>query len=87
MTMVEAVYMLSGLTSLACSVLLFRGWRRSGTRLLFWSGWCFAGLALNNILLFTDAVVVTDVNLALARSLSTLIGLALLVYGLVWENR
>jgi hypothetical protein len=85
--MVEAVYVLSGLTSLACSVLLFRGWRRSGTRLLFWSGWCFAGLALNNILLFVDTVVVSGVDLALARALSTLVGLSLLVYGLIWENR
>jgi hypothetical protein len=85
--MVEAVYVLSGLTSLACSVLLFRGWRRSGTRLLFWSGWCFAGLALNNILLFVDTVVVAGVDLALARALSTLVGLSLLVYGLIWENR
>jgi hypothetical protein len=85
--MAEAVYVLSALTSIACTVLLFRGWRRTGTRLLFWSGWCFAGLAANNVLLFLDQVVVAGANLALARSLSALIGLSALVYGLVWERR
>jgi hypothetical protein len=85
--MAEAVYVLSALTSIACTVLLFRGWRRTGTRLLFWSGWCFAGLAANNVLLFLDQVVVTGVDLALGRSLSALVGLSLLVYGLIWEKR
>jgi hypothetical protein len=85
--MAEAVYLLSALTSAACAVLLFRGWRRSGTRLLLWSGWCFTGLALNNVLLFVDQVVITEVNLAVPRSLATLVGLSLLVYGLIWEAR
>jgi hypothetical protein len=85
--MAEAVYLLSALTAAACAVLLFRGWRRSSTRLLFWSGWCFTGLALNNLLLFLDQVVITGTNLAMPRSLATLIGLSLLVYGLIWETR
>jgi hypothetical protein len=85
--MAEAVFLLSALTSAACAALLFRGWRRSSTRLLFWSGWCFAGLAVNNLLLFLDTVVITGLDLALPRSLATLVGLSLLVYGLIWEAR
>ena len=52
--MAELVYGLCALTSAGCAALLFQGYRRSGTRLLFWSSLCFAGLALNNALLFVD---------------------------------
>jgi hypothetical protein len=81
------VYALCGLTSLACAALLLRGYHRSRARLLLWSGLCFAGLALNNVLLFVDLRVATDVDLSVWRSLPTLAGLALLMYGLVWESR
>ena len=37
--------------------LLFRGYARTGARLLFWSGLCFVGLSVNNVLLFFDFVV------------------------------
>ena len=49
--MASVVYALCALTSLACAVLLLRAYRRSWARLLFWSGLCFVGLALNNVLL------------------------------------
>ena len=52
-----AVYMLCAATSLACAVLLLRGYRRSGARFLLWSSLCFVGLALNNVILFVDKVV------------------------------
>jgi hypothetical protein len=84
----EAVYVLCAATSLACAVLLVRGYRRSRARFLLWSSLCFLALALNNVLLFVDKVVYADVempNLALARSAVALVGLALLVYGLVWD--
>jgi hypothetical protein len=53
--------------------------------LLLWTGSCFAGLALNNLLLFVDLVVVPEVDLSLARSLAAFVGLGSLVIGLVWE--
>jgi hypothetical protein len=83
--MAEAVYVLCAIFSTACAVLLFRGFTASRARLLFWSGLCFAGLAVNNLLLFLDLVVVLQVDLALARSLTALASVAVLVYGLVWE--
>ena len=86
--MAEAIYVLCGLTSIGCAVLLLRGYRANRTRLLFWSSLCFAGLALNNVMLFVDAVLVTELALFGAwRSAPALVGLALLVYGLVWEVR
>jgi hypothetical protein len=84
--MAEIVYALCALTSLACAVLLARGYRASRARLLLWSTTCFAGLALNNILLFVDQVLVPDVDLSLVRTVPALVGLAALVWGLVWDS-
>ena len=79
------VYALCALTSAACAVLLLRGYRRSGVRLLLWSGLCFLGLTVNNILLFIDVRVVPDVDLSLWRTIPAIIGVAVLLYGLIWE--
>jgi hypothetical protein len=81
------VYALCGLTSIACAVLLLRGFAATSARLLLWAGLCFVGLALNNVLLFVDMRVVSEVDLSVWRSLPALAGLILLVYGLVWEAR
>jgi hypothetical protein len=87
MTMVSVIYTLCALTALACGVLLLQGYRRSGSRLLFWSGLCFAGLALNNALVVVDLVFLpTQVTLFFLRNLVALGSLLLLLYGLVWES-
>ena len=85
--MAEAVYILCALTSLACAVLLLRGYARRRTGLLLWSGLCFTGFFVNNTMLFLDKVVITEVDLGILRALSGLIGLMFLVYGLVSESR
>jgi hypothetical protein len=85
--MATFVYALCALTSLACMALLVRGYRQSGARLLFWASLCFAGLAVNNLLLFVDLRVVPSVDLSVWRSLPALAGLIALVYGLIWEAR
>lgn len=83
--MAKAVYLLCALTSLACAVLLFRAYRGSRSRLLLWSALCFVGLALNNGILVVDRMVVPDVDLSLGRQIPALAGVALLLYGLVWD--
>ncbi|HEU5074379.1 MAG TPA: DUF5985 family protein [Polyangiaceae bacterium] len=85
--MAELVYVLCAATSIACAVLLLRGYRRSRTRLLFWSGLCFAGLALNNVALFVDLVMMPSVDLSLVRSGTALTAMLVLLFGLVWESR
>ena len=80
-----SVYTLCALTSLACALLLLRGFRRTKARLLLWSGLCFAGLALNNLVLFVDLVLVPDADLSLLRSGTAFLGVAVLVFGLVWD--
>jgi hypothetical protein len=81
-----AVYLLSAATSLLCAVLLLRGYFANGARLLLWSGLCFVALTIDNTILFIDLVVLgPETSLALARKLTSLTGLVLLIYGLVWD--
>jgi hypothetical protein len=84
--MAEAVYLLCAITSVVCACLLVRAYRRRRVRLLLWSSLCFVGLALNNVLLFVDLVIVPSVDLTLWRSSLALAAIALLVYGLIWES-
>jgi Family of unknown function (DUF5985) len=73
--------------SALCAVLLWRAWARSRARLLLWSALCFTLLTLNNVLLFVDLVVVTDVDLSEVRTGSGLLGLLVLLYGLIYDRR
>lgn len=85
--MAEVVYSLCALTSVVCAVLLLRSYGRAGARLLLWSGLCFIGLALNNVLLFLDLVIATDIDMSAGRDLTAFGGVAVLVYGLVWDTK
>lgn len=85
--MAEAVYLLCAMTSLACTVLLLRAWRAGRQRLLLWSSLCFVALAANNVLLFVDRVILpTTVDLSIYRTIAALAGLAVLLYGLIWDT-
>jgi hypothetical protein len=83
----EAVYLAGAILCAACAALLFRGYGRNHVRLLLWSALCFVGLTANNAILFVDLVMVPAVDLSLWRALAALGGLAVLVYGLVWDAR
>jgi hypothetical protein len=81
-----AVYVLCALTSLACAILLLRAYQARGVRLLLWSGLAFVGFALGNMMLVMDRVVIgPEVDLSIWRSLPVLAGLAVLLYGLIWD--
>ena len=81
--MAEAVYILCAATSIACAVLLWRGYVRSRARLLLWSALCFVGLALNNVVLFADLVLLPTVDLKMLRTIFALAGLGVMIYGLI----
>jgi len=85
--MAEGVYSLCALTSIVCAALLHRGYLRSRTRLLFWSSLCFVGLALNNVLLVVDLIVIPATDLSTLRSGVALVAMSVLLYGLVWERQ
>ena len=87
MTAGTIVYALCAITSVTCAVLLLRAYARSRVRLLLWSGLCFAVLGINNILLFIDVRVLPETDLSAVRSLPAVAGVAILIYGLVWESR
>jgi hypothetical protein len=69
-------------TCAACMALLFRRHAQSGRRLLFWAGWCFLFLTLNNILLFLDLVVL-EMDLRPWRHAAALPAVALMIVGLL----
>jgi hypothetical protein len=81
-----AVYILCFLTSGACAFLLARNYKRTGTRLLMWSAVCFGLLALNNAVVFIDALVVSaDTDLAVVRLGLSLAAVAVLLFGFIWD--
>ena len=84
--MAAFVYILCALTSVVCAALLLRSSRRNPSRLLFWSGNSFITLALANVLLFVDLVVIQDRDLIILRNVVTLTGVTMLLYGLIWEG-
>jgi hypothetical protein len=67
--------------------MLFRGYARTGVRLLFWSGLCFAGLMVDNVMLYVDIIVVPDFSLIIWRKIPGLVAILSLVYGLIWESK
>ena len=85
--MAMAVYLLCALTSLACAVLLLRGYGQRRVRLLLYSGLAFVGFAVGNAMLVTDVMVGPSPDLSVFRSLPVLVGLLVLIYGLVWDAK
>ena len=85
--MASAVFLLCFGTSLLAAVLLLRAYAASKARLLLWSGLCFIGFSLNNILLFVDRILLPNTDLFWGRTAPALIGLLLLMYGLIWEAK
>jgi hypothetical protein len=80
----ELGYAIGVLTSILCAVLLIRAYLNERTPLLLWCSLCFVGLAVNNVLLFTDLFVVPEINLQVWRSVTALIAVSLMLIGLIW---
>jgi hypothetical protein len=80
------LFLLAALTSFACMALLFRGYARTGVRLLLWSALCFIFLTMNNVLLFVDTILLpTQVDLRVFRLATALTGIGCLLYAFIWE--
>jgi hypothetical protein len=80
------LFLFAALTSAGCMALLFRGYARTGVRLLLWAGLCFIFLTVNNVLLFVDTIVLpTQVDLRVPRLGAALLGIACLLYAFIWE--
>jgi hypothetical protein len=79
------IYGLCALTAVLCAALLLQSYRRGRYPLLLWSGLCFAGLSINNLLLVIDKLIVPDIDLSPWRSAAALLAMCVLLYGLVWN--
>lgn len=79
------VYFLCFLSSSLCAYLLVTAFARRADKLLLWSAICFCLLALNNLLVFVDIILLPNVDLSIWRALTALLAVAVLLYGFVWE--
>ncbi len=84
--MATLIYCLCAVLSSLCAYLLCKGYWRTKSPLLFWSGLCFAGLTCNNLLVVFDRAVFADLDLLTWRLSSTLISLSLMLVGLIWRR-
>ena len=85
--MAKVTYLLCALTSLTCAWLLLRAYTRSRFRLLLWSGLCFVGMTVNNVLLVFDRLVFpTAIDLSVWRISVALVSVLLLLVGLIVES-
>ncbi|HVF35761.1 MAG TPA: DUF5985 family protein [Candidatus Saccharimonadia bacterium] len=84
--MSEIIYALCAITSILCSVLLLRSWLATRTPLLLWSGICFAGLALTNVMLVLDEIVFTEADLIRPRLWVSLGALVVMLCGLIFSD-
>ena len=84
--MSATLYLLNFAVNLLCSFLLLRAYRRVTKRLLLWSGLCFAGLAISSVMVFVDLIVFPAVDLFQVRLIIGIAAMALMVYGLIFEE-
>lgn len=80
------VYLLCMATSLTCAALLVRSYLRDRSRLLLWTSIGFAGLALNNLALVIDLILLPAVDLWICRQIAIALSLVVLIYGFLWET-
>ncbi len=85
-TLASAVYLLCFLASATCAGLLVRQLRLNGSPVLYWSAACFILLALSNLLVVVDKVILgREVSLLTVRLVLTVIAVAVLLFGFIWE--
>ena len=85
MSFAAIVYFLCFASSTLCAYLLVSAFRRRREKLLIWSAACFCLLALNNLLVFVDIVVLPEIDLTAARLATSLAAAMVLLYGFIWE--
>jgi len=83
----EVIYLLCVATSLLCAYLLALAYRASRAGVLIWSALCFALLALNNLVVAVDILLLPTIDLTTLRLATSLAAVAVLLYGFIWEVR
>jgi hypothetical protein len=78
------IYLLCAATSLLCAYLLARAYRIGRTRVLIWSALCFALLAVNNLILAVDNLLLPTIDLSTLQLTTAVVAVAVLLYGFIW---
>jgi hypothetical protein len=81
------IYGLCLAASAACAALLGRAYLRSRARLLLWTAISFCFLALNNLALVVDMIVLPQTDLWILRQAASGVALGVLLFGFVWETQ
>jgi len=80
------VYLLCFLTSAMCAGLMIRQHRRAPSPILLWSTACFVLLALSNLVVVIDQVMLGPAtSLRPIRLILTLAAVSVLLFGFIWE--
>ena len=80
------VYSLCFATSALCAFLLGRSFRRTRSRLLFWSALCFVLLAVVNFVVVLDMLVYPEINFRPVRLWLSLVAVSVLLFGFIWDE-
>jgi Family of unknown function (DUF5985) len=80
------IYLLCLATSAACAYLLVRSYRRNRTRLLLFSAICFVLLAVNNLFVVVDLLLLPQIDLVPFRQLAALAAIGVLLFGFIWDT-
>jgi hypothetical protein len=80
------IYLLCLTTSAACAYLLVRSYRRNRTRLLLFSAICFVFLALNNLFVVLDLLLLPQFDLLPFRQLAAFAAVGVLLFGFIWDT-
>jgi hypothetical protein len=80
-----SVYFLCFATSTLCALLLARSYRLSATRLLLWSSLSFGLLAVNNLIVVIDLILLPAIDLLAIRYILSLAALGVLLFGFIWD--
>lgn len=81
------IYLLCSATAFICGLLLLLSYRRTSARLLLWSGLCFVGLTLANLMVLIDLLTGPDMDFYTWRNVVSLSSMGLLLYGLIWDSQ
>ncbi len=81
------IYLLCLAASVGCALLLVRSYLRNRTSLLLWTAICFFFIAMNNLFVVIDLVVLpTAIDLLPLRRLASLLAVSVLLFGFIWET-
>lgn len=83
--MSASVYLLCFATSVACAWLLARSYWRTGARLLLWSALCFTFLAVNNLVVVFDLMLIEEMSFQIPRLILTSCAVGVLLFGCIWD--